>query len=77
MESFYHSADSNFSVVHCLECAEPMYSIYDPEIRDTCSECGGESKVIEDRNRSRAEYGLPPVRIGKHLGVDTLYGPSW
>lgn len=45
MYGYFHTAGINFSVVHCRVCDIPLKSIYDPEIRDICHECGGRSKV--------------------------------
>lgn len=46
-------------LIHCRECAEPMMSIYDPAIRHTCHECGGQSlsmPVEESREQILAKY---------------------
>ncbi|WP_428491695.1 hypothetical protein [Rhodopila sp.] len=58
MAAYYHGI-KDFRLVHCLECGAPMHAIYDPDIRDTCSDCGGESKSIdasEAREQIRREY---------------------
>ena len=59
MAQYYHSAGKDHRVVECCACGEPMNSIYDPELRDTCSECGGKSKAAdpkEVREQIRREY---------------------
>jgi len=68
MTSYYHSAGKDHRVVECCSCGEPMNSIYDPDIRDTCRECGGKSKAIdpkEAREQIRKEY-LAKLRAARH-----------
>ena len=45
MSRYYHSSGSSYRSVECICCSLPMAGIYHPEIRDTCAECGGSSKV--------------------------------
>ena len=35
-------------LVRCLGCDKYLFSVYDPDIRDTCDECGGEPKIEYD-----------------------------
>ena len=35
-------------LIKCKKCKHYMFSIYDKKVRDTCSDCGGKSKVVKD-----------------------------
>jgi hypothetical protein len=53
MTNYAHSSGSDYRVVCCIGCGDPLNAIYDPDIRDTCSPCGGTAKV--DRSEARDE----------------------
>ena len=62
--------------LHCIECGEPMFWIFCPSIRDTCAPCGGESKVVTEKD-DRPFVRLPrrklvrPPELEKHrIGGD-------
>jgi hypothetical protein len=44
---FYHSAGYDYSVVGCIECGKDLRWIFDPSIRNTCRECGGECRDVD------------------------------
>ncbi len=65
MAHYRHSANAQLcQLVHCAECGEPLHAVYDPEVRDTCSDCGGQAKTGDAeaaREQIRREY-LAKVR---------------
>ncbi len=64
---YFHSRAGNCQVVRCMECGDPMDSVYDPAIRDKCSPCGGVSKIAESREQDRRRLNLPR-RISRSRG---------
>jgi hypothetical protein len=76
MTSYYHSAGSNFKVVQCVSCLAQLHSIYDPDVRDTCHECGGVSKIARYREDERQRRGLIPDWRGTMKKISTLFGPD-
>jgi len=44
---FYHSIGFDYSIVGCISCGDDLKWIFDPRIRQTCLECGGEYYEVD------------------------------
>ncbi len=69
MPIYHHSTNSRHCLkVPCRECGETLDAIYDPDVRDTCDDCGGQAKTGDAesaREAIRREY-LAKVREARH-----------